>query len=318
MRVQIDNNFFSIIIPLYNKVEYIERAIQSIINQTYQNFEIIVVNDGSVDNGGKIVESFCDNRIILINQQNQGVSAARNNGAQFTHYDFLTFLDADDIWLNTFLEEANKLINEYPKAAIYGLNNYFEFPDRRVIYEKYDWLFKGKKTGLITNYFDLFTKMGKSPFSSSNYCIHKNIFQEEGGYKVGIKLTEDSDFWCRIALKYDIAYSTLPLATYYLGTTGSTHFIFEPKDFQVTITLQNALKSNIIKPIHIKSIKKLIAFQQLNLIKRAILTGNRLFALKKILSQYVIYYYTMSLLKCILILIVPSRIVINQRKKRIF
>lgn len=319
MSNEMKNHFFSIIIPLYNKAEYIDRAIQSIINQSYQNFEIIVVNDGSVDRGEKKIELIRDQRITLINQQNQGVSSSRNNGAKLAKYDLLTFLDADDVWLDTFLEEANRLVNQFPKAAIYGLNNYFEYPDGRVTHERYEWLFQGEKSGIITDFFLLFTKIGKSPFSNSNYCIHKNIFLEEGGYKIGIKLTEDSDLWCRIAIRYDIAFHIKPLAIYYLGTTGSTHFIFEPKDFQVTITLQNAIKSNIINPIHRESIRKLIAFQQLSLIKRSILTGNRSFALNKIFNQHrIIYYYPISLVKCLLILLIPPSIVISRRKKRFF
>lgn len=113
------NYYFSIIIPLYNKVDYIEKAIQSVLAQTYQNFEIIVVNDGSTDEGEKIVESFHNKKIILINQINQGVSVARNTGAQNSKYDFLAFLDADDIWHSEFLEQLNVLINKFPEMGIY-------------------------------------------------------------------------------------------------------------------------------------------------------------------------------------------------------
>lgn len=315
---KITENHFSIIIPLYNKEEYVQRAIKSILNQTYQNFEIIIINDGSTDNSEKIANAVIDQRITLINQQNQGVSAARNRGAQNAKNNLLAFLDADDVWKNTFLEEANTLVNQFQDAAIYGLNNYFEYPNGNIIYEKYDWLFDGKESGIIDNYFDLFTKIGKSPFSNSNYCIKKNIFQEEGGYKVGIKLTEDSDFWCRIALKYDIAFLTTPLATYYLGTQGSTHFIFEPKEFEVTKSLQNALISNQVKPEFRNSVIKLIAFQKLSLIKRSILTGHQLFALKRVLNLKLIQIYPFSVLKCFLFLLIPPSIVINQRKRRYF
>lgn len=308
------NHYFSIVIPLYNKAEYIKRAIESITNQTYQNFEIIVVNDGSNDNSEKIVESICDNRIILVNQQNQGVSAARNNGANKSKYGLLTFLDADDIWLDTFLEEANKLVNKYPDAGIYGLNNYFEYPNGKVIFEKYEWLFNGEKSGFIENYFALFVKIGKSPFSNSNYCIPKKIFQNEGGYKLGVRLTEDSDLWCRIALKYKIAYLTTPLATYYLETSGSTHYLFEPNEFQVTITLRNAIKSNQVRQEFKKSVNKLIAFQQLSLIKRSILTGNKLFALKKIFNRNLFYNYPMNSCIFFFLSFLPTRLFSILRK----
>lgn len=314
----ITENLFSIIIPLYNKEKYVERAIKSILNQTYQNFEIIIVNDGSTDNSEKIANAVIDQRITLVRQENQGVSAARNKGVQFAKSNLLAFLDADDVWENTFLENANKLVNQFPEAAIYGLNNFFEYPNGKIVYEKYDWLFEGKETGIIENYFELFLKIGKSPFSNSNYCVKKNIFRAEGGYKVGVKLTEDCDFWCRVALKHDIAYTKIPLATYYLGTLGSTHFIFEPKEFEVTNSLQKALESNHVKSEFKKSVNKFIAFQKLSLIKRSILTGHQLFALKKILNWGIVRFYPFTFFKCCLFILVPSSIVINQRKKRTF
>ena len=312
------NNYFSIIIPLYNKEEYIERAIKSILNQTYQNFEIIIVNDGSNDGGEKKAASFDDKRIKVINQQNQGVSSARNTGANIANYEFLAFLDADDIWLNTFLEEVNMLIDKYPNAGIYGTNNYFEYPNGKITFEKYDWLFRGEKSGIIDDYFAIFVKVGKSPFSNSNICIPKQTYKDFGGYMSGVRLTEDSDLWCRIALKNDIVFLTTPLAYYYLGTTGHTHFLFEPKDFQVTITLKNMLNNELIKPRQIRSINKLIAFHQLNLIKRSILTGHRLFALKKIIKSNLICYFPFDIIKCLIVLLIPSNIVINQRKKKFF
>jgi len=114
------NNYFSIIIPLYNKEEYIERAIKSILNQTYQNFEIIIVNDGSNDGGEKKAASFDDKRIKVINQQNQGVSSARNTGANIANYEFLAFLDADDIWKKDNLEKKLAVLDSTNKRWIFS------------------------------------------------------------------------------------------------------------------------------------------------------------------------------------------------------
>ena len=106
---------FSIIIPLYNKAAYIEKAIRSVMCQTYQEFEVIVVDDGSTD------ESFAQLSVIsqqlsveepdkfikikIVQQENQGVSTARNNGVKLAKYDYIAFLDADDWWEPTFLRE---------------------------------------------------------------------------------------------------------------------------------------------------------------------------------------------------------------------
>lgn len=316
MKDNIPENNFSVVIPLYNKVEYITRAIESVLKQTYQNFEIVIVNDGSSDGGDKNVELIADSRIKLLHQKNQGVSAARNRGAFAAKFDYIAFLDADDIWDIHFLEEVNCLINKFPSAGIYGTNNYFLYPSGKIDFDNYNYLFNGKDSGVIKDYFGLFAKNGRSPFSNSNFAIPKNIFLNEKGYKEGVKLTEDSDLWCRIALKFDIVYSIKPLATYYIGTTGCSHLMFEAKDFQITITLNKALKLNQVKPIYKKSVKKLIAYQNYSLIMRAILTRNKLFALKRIVNLDLIFHYPFSVLKCIVALVLPYVLIENYQNKK--
>ena len=315
MEKEIQKNYFSIIIPLYNKEEYIERAIQSILIQSYQYFEIIIVNDGSIDGGEKEVLKINDDRITLVNQENKGVSVARNKGVETAKYELVTFLDADDIWLNNFLEELNLLVNKYPLVSVYGLNNYFEMLNGKVIYDDFNWLFNGDIDGIINNYFDLFVKIGRSPFSNSNFCIQKQLFMNEGGYKVGVKLTEYSDFWCRLALKYKIAFLIKPLATYFIGTNGSTHLLFESDDFQVTKTLKSAMILNKVKPKFQKSVIKLIVFQEMSLIKRSILTGNRKFALKKLLKISLFLNYPINFLVILISALIPTRFLLEIKNK---
>jgi len=96
--------YFSIIIPLYNKADFITDAIQSVLNQSHQNFEAIVVNDGSIDDGASRVQAIHDHRIKLIQQANSGVSCARNQGIELAKGDLICFLDADDWYLPTYLE----------------------------------------------------------------------------------------------------------------------------------------------------------------------------------------------------------------------
>lgn len=311
MITNIKNNYYSVIIPLYNKGDYIIRAIKSVLSQSYDKFEIIVVDDGSTDDSAYKVENIKNSSIEIIRQENKGVSMARNVGVQNSKYDYVVFLDADDTWQEEFLQELNSLINKFPNAGIYGVNNYFEYPNGKVLCEKYDCMFKDQISGIIKDYFALFSKFGKSPFCNSGCCFPKQVFNEVGGYKKGIKLTEDSDLWCRIAIQYDIAYTSKPLVTYFLETDGSTHYVFEPKDFEVSRTLQYALKSNIIKSTHVNSIKKLIAFQQLNLIKRAILSGHRLFAMKKLMDKNLFLNYPFNTVCFLFISIIPTKIILT-------
>ena len=115
---------FSIIIPLYNKVPYVAKAIQSVLAQTFTDYELVIVDDGSEDNSAdvaaKVIEGHVNCR--LMKQENEGVSVARNNGVSVSQGEYLCFLDADDWWEPTFLEELDQLVAEFPDAGIYGTN----------------------------------------------------------------------------------------------------------------------------------------------------------------------------------------------------
>ena len=299
---------FSVIIPLYNKAPYIERAVKSVLSQDYPHFEIIVVNDGSSDGGEKIVTKLEDERLKLVSQKNAGVSAARNKGALEAKSEYLAFLDGDDTWEPNFLSELVKLIADFPNAGIYGTSNSFIYPNGKKVAEDFSYLFAGKDQGLVEDYFGLFAQIQKSPFSNSNLCIPKKIYNEFGGYKVGVKLTEDSDLWCRIALKYDVAFSIKPLANYYLDISGSTVGIFEPHEFQVSKTLRNALINKTVAKKYIPSVKKLIVFQKLSLIKRALLTGHKSFALSKMADFEIFRTYPKEYIQSAIALVIPKKI----------
>lgn len=101
----------SIIIPVYNNEQYIEKCIQSVLNQTFENFEVIVINDGSTDKSGEILEKLNreDSRIILIEQKNQGVAVARNRGMNKATGKYITFVDGDDYLKNNYIEKMYNL-----------------------------------------------------------------------------------------------------------------------------------------------------------------------------------------------------------------
>ena len=100
---------FTVVIPAYNREHVIARAINSVLNQTFQNFEIVVVDDGSKDNTRKVVESIHDSRVRYVWQENKGATAARNTGVKNAQGDYVSFLDSDDEWFNTMLEKQYEL-----------------------------------------------------------------------------------------------------------------------------------------------------------------------------------------------------------------
>ena len=122
---------FSIIVPVYNCQDYIERCIESVLNQTYKNFELIIVNDGSTDNSLTIIKEYekQDKRIKVIDKKNEGVSAARNDALALAQGPFICFLDADDYIDSNFLEESEKIYSEHKELEWLSFGYYSEIED---------------------------------------------------------------------------------------------------------------------------------------------------------------------------------------------
>ena len=196
----------SVVIPLYNKKNYIGRAIRSVMMQTIEDFEIIIIDDGSIDGSGDVVKTFLDSRIRLISQENQGVSIARNNGVRNSRADFIAFLDADDEWLPRQLEALLRLRKKYPEAGAYTTAYKIREPKGKTRLAYYKAIPEYPWEGLIPSFFKS-AAIGDSPLNSSTIGITKAIFYDVGGYPENVWWGEDTDFWGRIALKYPIAFS---------------------------------------------------------------------------------------------------------------
>lgn len=206
---------FSVIIPLYNKAPYVEKAIDSVFRQTLQDFELIVVDDGSTDSSATIARACMDGHknVSLLRQQNNGVSFARNNGVVLTDAPYLCFLDADDWWEPTFLEEMGRLIDDFPDAGIYGTNYTIINETKRKTRVAPIGLEDGFEKGYI-NYCKAYSAHLGMPLTSSSVCIKRTVFNEMGGFPEGITLGEDFLLWIHVALKYKVAFLNKPLANY--------------------------------------------------------------------------------------------------------
>ena len=203
---------FSVVIPLFNKQDSITRAVKSVLGQSYNNFELLIVDDGSTDKSLATLESITDDCLSIISQKNQGVSVARNKGVTESNSDYVCFLDADDEWHSDFLYEIYTLIQTVPECVLYatscleidesGLtkqNSVNQIPEsNQVIDNFYHWF---RKNPLLVH--------------SSSVCVNKDYFLKAGGFPEGVRYGEDIYLWLILADMGNVSVSNKRLSTIY-------------------------------------------------------------------------------------------------------
>lgn len=211
---KVESMKFSVIVPLYNKSEYVVRTLNSIFAQTCGDYETIVVDDGSTDDSLQVARQAVvgHHDCNVVSQTNAGVAAARNRGVEMAQGEYVCFLDADDWWEPTFLEEVEQLIVECPDAGLYGTGFYLvKNGQRRVAPIGVE---KDFQRGYI-DYCQTYARTLCMPITSSSVAIPHGVFTQSGGFRSGISLGEDFDLWIRIALKHKVALTGRPLANYF-------------------------------------------------------------------------------------------------------
>jgi len=204
---------FSVIIPLYNKENYIENTLNSVFNQTYKNFEIIIINDGSTDNSAEKAKMLLANvnHATVLDQENKGLSSTRNRGVSLAKGRIIALLDADDLWHKDYLESIYNLYQNFPEASFYG-TDYLEYygPKNSVETKKnIDPNLKGK-TFIVDDFFE------KNKFQSL-ICPSSIAFKKEITNTIvfdeTIDYAEDVDFYLQSFIKHKLAYNYSPLTT---------------------------------------------------------------------------------------------------------
>lgn len=206
----------SIVIPLYNKERSVAHALNSVLKQSFQDFEIVVVDDGSTDGSCDEVYKVTDPRIRLVHQQNAGVSAARNKGIAEARGEYVAFLDADDEWKPDYLATQMALVEKYRQCSVFAVN--YEFRNEKgettpTIIRKLP--FSGMD-GVLTNYFEV-ASCSHPPICSISIMVLKEAIQAIGGFPVGVRSGEDLLTWARLACRYKIAYTRKICSIYNLG-----------------------------------------------------------------------------------------------------
>jgi glycosyltransferase involved in cell wall biosynthesis len=232
-----DNNLaVSVVIPLYNTEQFIERAVRSVLNQTVQEFEIIVVDDGSTDSGYQKVVQIEDARIKVIHQENQGVSVARNTGIENASAALIAFLDADDEWKSNHLEKMLSLVSQFPECVLFAAG----YETRR--YDGSIWhsrdLFPVDWAGILPDFYKV---MSSFPFITSSVVVKKAVLTEVGGFPVGVKFGQDFALWLRCSLVGKFAYVNQPLAIIHRDVTTSSTLRFDRRQEPYPIILLRQL-----------------------------------------------------------------------------
>ncbi len=186
----------SVILPTYNRSQYLEDAIKSVLAQSYTDFELVVVDDGSSDNTEEIIKSFADERIIYIrHQDNKGAAAARNTGIRYAKGEYIAFIDDDDVWLPAKLERLIDKISHLPEkvGVIYAWEEVRSRKDDSLM-----WMVTPKMKGNLKGEFLYGQKIGGIPF-----LIRKECFDKVGLFDESLMAAQDWDMLKRIADYYE-------------------------------------------------------------------------------------------------------------------
>ncbi len=272
----------TVVIPLYNKEKMVAETLRSVLAQTYRDYEVVVVDDGSTDGSADVVRQFDDPRIRLVSQKNAGVSAARNRGIEEAKGEHIAFLDADDKWDEGHLENLHDLIVRYPqcraRATAYRFVQGGE--SRDMILNRMPF---SEETGELTNYFEV-ASCSHPPVNSSVVCIDKDILRRIGGFPVGITSGEDLLTWARTALCTTFAYSRKVTATFDLGDGEKT---VSRRSNDRADAVGRELKRLYLANKQVKGLRQYLALWYKMKAMNALQSGQRLDVLRKSLRSLV-------------------------------
>lgn len=197
---------YSVVIPLYNKEKYIIHTVRSVLNQSFQDFEIIIVDDGSQDLSAEYAEKMkqTSDKITVIRQANQGVSVARNTGIEHASGQYIAFLDADDRWRDNYLETIDELTQKYPQSDFFVTAYCVDFGSGKKNYSAQ----LIPETGCLESYWLTYRYAYDFVWTSAT-VIRKEAVVNAGGFRPGEKIGQDLDLWARVARKNPkVAYSS--------------------------------------------------------------------------------------------------------------
>jgi len=216
--------YFSIVIPLYNKEAHIKATLDSVFNQSFKDFEAIIVNDGSTDRSLDIVSTFKDKRIQIINKKNEGASKTRNFGIGKAKGKFIALLDGDDLWNSGFLQTIFDAIMNFPDESVFTTAIAHKYKNEIVPVKYYP---RPKKDTSLLDYFS--HSLSHSILSGSSIVFNRTILETTGLFDPAIKSGQDTDFWIRIGINYQIVFINKVLVYYVYNPNSLSNTTFNSK-----------------------------------------------------------------------------------------
>ncbi len=227
---------FSVIIPVYNGEKFIERAIGCVLSQSFVDWELIVVNDGSTDQTAEILKAYTENeKIKIISQENGGVSRARNTGMQNATRDYFAFLDCDDIWNPNHLAHLAHMISKYPDCGTYATLGQVKCPDGSLLAHTDFFEGRGDSEGFlyISDFFAEYDRDKRAKTHNTTCaCVSRAAAEAAGGFREGCKIGEDLAFFLLAAVYYPVLLSP-HITTLYekSNSTATKDLSFDPDWF---------------------------------------------------------------------------------------
>jgi glycosyltransferase involved in cell wall biosynthesis len=217
----------SVIIPAYNSMTYLPETVDSVFKQTFTDFEVLIVDDGSSDNIAEWTKQIKDPRVNLIFQQNQGVSVARNTGIAHAQGEYIAFLDADDLWQPTKLEKQVHCLDK--QSAVGLVHTWVSLIDRQS--QPTGRNFTSNTQGNVWQ-----ELIEKNTIACCSVMVRRDCFQTVGGFDPSLRSAEDWDMWIRIASSYPIAVIPEILASYrLLASSKSKNYSLVEKSLSAII-----------------------------------------------------------------------------------
>lgn len=303
---------FSVIIPAYNAAPFIQNSIGSVLAQTVSDFEILVVDDGSKDDTGRVVAGIGDLRIRYIYQENAGVSAARNKGILNAKGEYVCFLDADDLWKPYHLEVLSRMIDKFPTCGVFLTGHEILLHSGKTIRKACSGVAQDLQSDNVFRH-----------IWDHGYFIHTNsvacktsVFDSVGLFEVGVKNGEDDDMWYRLFAYYSAGISNEITTTYIRENSRATVSKIFVEDWVFLRRVDEIMASTSI-PVERKNyLQRLLEQRKLSFVRQCILKGDKKNAGKNLLRLRVRLLKPKKYLETLISFLIPSKILERKIENR--